>query len=123
MLPLKSDHEDMRFHCVEALQKCYKELEDCSPMTSPQRLGENARRHLLLWTVLKQECQDPLLWCLYPKHHLFLHTAEGAATNPRLEWNYGDESEIGAAVKVAAGCNVAHLCTSTGHVFILLENH
>ena len=42
-------------------------------------------------------------------HHLFIHVAEGAVTNPRDEWNYGDEAEIGVAAKHAAASKVAHL--------------
>ena len=100
---------------LEMLSKCFplksvlQRAGGLEPDDITSVAAENARRHLLLWTVLKQECQDPLLWCLYPKHHLFLHTVEGAASTPRLEWNSGDESEIGAAVKVAVGCKVAHL--------------
>ena len=110
-----SEHNRNRFHCVAALNDCYTEMEDWCPKTSPRNLGGHARRHLILWANLCAEAEnsdDPLLWRLYPKHHLLLHCAEKSATNPRLELNYSDESEIGHGVKVAAKCNVNHLPTS-----------
>ena len=107
--PVDTVHERSRFHCVEALNLCYKEMEDWQASTSPERLGQLARRHLLLWAELQQECEGTNTWALYPKHHMFLHCAESSSTNPRLEWNYGDESEIGAAALVVGAVNVASL--------------
>ena len=100
---------EFRLQCLEALHACYKEMEEWCPRTSPSSLGEHCRRHLLLWAALKEAVDDPWLWCFYPKHHLLLHCAEQSTTNPRLEWNDADESEIGAAVLVAQGCNVNHI--------------
>ena len=110
--PLESEHQQTRFHCVSAIHEAYREMEQWDPRTSPSRLGDCARRHLILWAALKEGCDDPLRWCLYPKHHMWLHCAEQCATNPRLEWNYSDESEIGHATRVAAGCNVLKLAVS-----------
>ena len=109
---MESDHAANRFHCVQALHECYQEMEAWDPRSSPARLGVLARRHLLLWATLKAETTDPLMWCLYPKHHLWLHTAEQSPTNPRLEWNYSDESEIGTAVGAAKGCNVRYVAAA-----------
>ena len=50
--PVDTVHERNRFHCVEALHLCYKEMEDWQASTSPERLGQLARRHLLLWAEL-----------------------------------------------------------------------
>ena len=106
---IEAAHRRLRFQCVDALHKCYVELDSWCPEQSPHRLAKHARQHLLLCVELRTESTDPLLWNLYPKHHLFAHVAEGAITNPRLEWNYADESEIGAAVKQAQVTNVQHL--------------
>ena len=41
---------------------------------------------------------------MYPKHHLFIHVTEQQiclSGNPRLHWCYGDESEIGIAVRIS----------------------
>ena len=48
----------------------------------------------------------------YPKHHLFVHVCEHTQTtgiNPKLEWCYGDESEIGEAAALAKRCHANHL--------------
>ena len=95
-----------------AMLEAYKEMEAWGPQTSPSRLGDCARRCLILWASLKDACADPQMWCLYPKHHMWLHCAEMCTTNPRLEWNYSDESEIGAATHLAAKCNVLKLPVS-----------
>ena len=108
---LQSDHEQLRYQCVDALHRCYVELQDWSPQDSPYRLARHGRQHLLLYVSLRSECDDELLWSLYPKHHLFIHLVEGAVTNPRLEWNYSDESEIGVAKTAASTANVAHIAT------------
>ena len=110
--PVDTEHAQTRLHCLEALQACYREMIEWNPQTSPSSLGQHCRRHLLLWAALKEATDDPWLWCFYPKHHLLLHAAEQSTTNPMLEWNYADESEIGAAVLVAKGCNVNHIATS-----------
>ena len=107
--PLVSPHEQTRYQCLAALHRCYMELGTWTPKSSPERLCRNARQHLLLYCQLRAEATNDLLWCLFPKHHLFIHLAEAAVTNPRPEWNYADESEIGEAAKQAAKTNVAHL--------------
>ena len=106
---IETAHDRLRYHCVDALYRCYAELETWCPEQSPHRLAKHARQHLLLFVELRKQCTDPLLWNLYPKHHLFAHVAESAITNPRLEWNYADESEIGSAVGQARVTNVQHL--------------
>ena len=108
---LETPHEILRFQCVDALYKCYQELDDWVPSESPHRLGVLARQHLLLYSRLCAESAGDLVWNLFPKHHLFAHVAEGAVVNPRLEWNYGDEAEIGTAVGLAKATNLAYLPT------------
>ena len=86
-------------------------MADWDQGSSPHRFSTFVRQHLLLLCELRAESKDPRAWALYPKHHLLIHIAEGAIVNPRLEWNYGDESEIGSAVALAANTNVVHLAT------------
>ena len=42
-------------------------------------------------------------WAFLPKHHFWLHLCEQCSCNPKLEWNYGDEGEIGQAAAFARG--------------------
>ena len=105
----ESDIERQRLNCLAALCSCYDVMADWDVSTSPQQLATFAKRHLLLYKELGRSCDDPLMWGLYPKHHLFLHLAEGAVTNPRLEWNYSEESEIGSAVIHAKAVNKKHV--------------
>ena len=91
------------------MRDAYREMEAWDPMTSTSRLGHYARRCLIIWAAIKADCPDPAMWCLYPKHHMWLHCAEMCTTNPRQEWTYADESETGVAVKLAARCNVLKL--------------
>ena len=105
----ESDIERQRLNCLAALCSCYDVMADWDVSTSPQQLATFAKRHLLLYIELGRSCDDPLMWGLYPKHHLFLHLAEGAVTNPRLEWNYSEESEIGSAVIHARAVNKKHV--------------
>ena len=106
-----SSHEAFRFQCVDALWRCYTEMEQWDPDYSPSRLSQAARQHLLLYCELNKETGDQNLWRLYPKHHLFVDLAEESTCNPRMEWNYSDESAIGLAVKQAASCNANYICT------------
>ena len=112
--PLDTEHQQARCHCVAAIWEAYREMEMevWDPRTSPSKLGDCARRCLILWAALKDACPEPAMWCFYPKHHMWLHCAEMCTTNPRLEWNYADESEIGRAVLLAAKCNVLKLPVS-----------
>jgi len=101
-------HARLRLQCVDALLKCYHLLDNWA-QDSPVALARAAREHLLLLAELRSTCHDDLRWCLYPKHHIFIHLAEGATSNPRAEWNYGDESEIGEAVKLASRVSPTHI--------------
>jgi len=107
--PHDDDHTNRRLKCVEALKKCYDELDAWVPHESPHRLGLSARQHLMLYRALRDNCPRERLWNMYPKHHILVHLAEGAVANPRLEWNYNDEAEIGAAVKQAQRVHKDHL--------------
>ena len=106
---------------MQELCACYDEFRSWKEGgVSRAILLGHARRHCLLYRELAKAAQasDPwtLFWKLYPKHHLFLHCAD-TDVNPRLEWNYRDESEIGDAVDVATACNPAHLHTAVIHKY------
>ena len=92
------------------MNACYLEMEDWGP-TSPQSLAGFARKHLLLYKELHLTSPAASLWQFVPKHHLWLHCAEITSTNPRVEWNYCDEDEIGSAVVIGTQVNPAHVHT------------
>jgi hypothetical protein len=47
-------------------------------------------------------CPYDTFYRVYPKMHLMSHVVESSPDNPRDEWTYLDESEIGDAATVAA---------------------
>ena len=108
-IEMESAHAQLRFQCVDAMDKCYKELDAWDDAASPLRLQRFGRMHLMLYGELNKEAgRARLLWLYYPKHHLFAHCTI-SQTNPKLLWAYGFESEIGEAVLMTKGCNPAHL--------------
>jgi hypothetical protein len=109
--PLQSPHEHLRFQCVDAMHKVYLELSNWVDGVSAARLGHFGRQHLILYSELAKRTSDDRCWHLYPKHHQFIHVVESARVNPKLEWNYADEDEIGTAADVARGCHPSYICT------------
>ena len=108
-----TQHARGRLHCVDALLSCYRVLDEWNSTASPaQELVRAGRRFLILLRELHDSCPDARRWRLYPKHHLFVHLIEGAVINPRDEWNYGDESEIGDAVNMSKFTSAKHLATA-----------
>ena len=107
-----SAHALLRFQCVDALYRCYQEMDQWDTAKSPARLAQAARQHLLLYCELRMSATKENSWQLFPKHHLFIHLAEECVGNPRLEWNYLDESAIGEAAKMASSCNTRHIPTN-----------
>ena len=97
--PLTTDHALLRFRCVDALYAIYQLMNHWDAATSPNQFRHLVVRHLLLYAELSRQSVDDLLWRIYPKHHLFAHML--GSQNPKLEWCYAMESEIGKAVKVA----------------------
>ena len=75
-------------------------------------LARAGRRYLILCRALCEQSPDPLRWHMYPIHHVVVHLIEAAMVNPRDEWNYGDESEIGDAVKLARRSSARHMATA-----------
>ena len=91
------------YNCISQLAKAYEIMENWSSATAGD-LASHGRKYLLLCKLLRDSSTDPLVWRMYPKHHLALHCFE-TVTNPRTLWNYGDESAIGKAVQIAKKAN------------------
>jgi hypothetical protein len=109
---LDTPRAKVRLHCVEALLRCYRELDQWQDGgVSCHRLLTSARQHLLLYVELNKG-SAPHMWQLYPKHHQFIHVVESTRCNPKLEWNYSDEDEIGRAAKQAAVSNTLFVETA-----------
>ena len=97
---LDTDHKLLRFQCAKALNNIYEEFKNWSSFESPDRIRTWSRQHIILFRRLCDTSKDEMMWCMFPKHHLFLHAADVIVTNPSLEWNYSEESEIFAVVKL-----------------------
>ena len=90
--PAGSPRERVMVGCVETLCDIYKELNTWDTTTSPPRVASLARRHVILLRELHDTSDDTDLWCIYPKHHMFVHLCESTQqtrVNPQLEWCYG----------------------------------
>ena len=98
--------------CVETQCDIYKEHKTWDTTASPPRVESLARRHVVLLRKLHDTSDDEDLWCIYPKHHMFVHShksTQQTRVNPQLEWCYGDESEIGVAVSLAKSSHASHI--------------
>ena len=102
-------YKQLRLDCVSALKKIYEEMNSWDSATSPLRLGELARTHLILYGELGRQQIEENLWCFAPKHHLFIHCAESTRVNPKQEWCYSDEDEIGKCAALARSCNPLYI--------------
>lgn len=107
-----TQHAALRYQCSKHLLDCFELLDNWVDGTSQRKLGEHGRKHLLLWKELRNEATDDNMWAEYPKHHLMLHIVEHARVNPKAEWNYGDENEIGKAAQLHTQCNVRYSNTT-----------
>lgn len=97
-----SPHARLRLTCAAELCFVYQELEQWEDGgVSSARLALHGRRHLLAYAELCKQSANKKRWQMYPKHHLFCHVVEEARRNPRLDWCYSDEAEIGTAVELA----------------------
>jgi hypothetical protein len=110
--PLESDHERLRYQCLDSLHDVYLQLNNwVAGGPSAVKIGQHGRKHLLLYSELSKRSANPLLWRLYPKHHQFVHVVESARVNPKLEWNYAEEDAIGNAAELARACHPLYVCT------------
>ena len=114
--PRSSEHDVMRFNCVELLARAYSEMELWSS-ESRTRIGQLGRQHVTLYAELAREqlsraAGEWVMWRLYPKHHLFAHLLESQICtydSPRASWCYADEGEIGKCVAIAEAVHVKTL--------------
>ena len=126
LMPLESDHAQQRFLIVKHLSSMYRHLQSGEGIPSLLEAASCCKRALILWSELRRADIDPnnphgwqhrgfFLWKMYPKHHLLQHVVEDQVLvtgNPVDHWCYADESEIGAAVCLAATLHVKCLHTS-----------
>ena len=102
-------YEELRYQCYLAIHRCYEEMNAWAPGgESTCRLGKYVRQHITLYIALQEHVGVPTRWHLVPKHHLLLHLGEQALTNPRDEWCYADESEVGICARISKTSNVQH---------------
>jgi hypothetical protein len=120
LIPLDTDHAQQRFLIVKHFCSMYKHLMSGVGLGSLLEAAASCKRALILWGELRQADIDPnnpngwqhrgfFLWKMYPKHHILVHLLEDqmiASGNPVHHWCYADESEIGAAVDLAATLQV-----------------
>ena len=110
---MQSAHATLRYQCVNALCLVYAEMDRWQDggeiFLCSARWG---RKHLVLYAELSSNSDCSNSWHMYPKHHLFVHVMECCRVNPKLEWNYKDESEIGDAANMAAcAANSSWICS------------
>ena len=106
--PAESPREKLREDMIEALAMAYDVMdpEYWDDESSPLELSRWGHRHLSLYHDLSHDalinlCIYGTFWNIYPKHHLCCHIFGESQTNPRDEWNYEDESEIGKCSQAA----------------------
>ena len=110
-----TEHQHLRYNCVSALVQVYEEMEVDTwkdDGSSSFKIADWGRQHLLLYVELNIASGSELKWRLYPKHHLFDHSVGKCTVNPRLEWNYADEAEMGVSAVMASVSNQEYLETA-----------
>ena len=107
-----TDHTRFRINCVSAIVRVCDQIADWKDGgVSSVVVSDWGRRHLILYKQLSDEADSDRYWCLFPKHHMFAHVADRCTVNPKLDWNYLDESVIGLGAVVAGVSNQEHLET------------
>ena len=97
-----SSYQLLRIEVLDTLCKCYTLFQNWEGISSTHQLTRLARRHVMLYQEMHRMTADKLCFVVQPKHHIMLHLAENSWSNPATEWCYGDESQIGKAVKVVS---------------------
>ena len=106
------EHSNLIYLCLGALNDCYLELQNWDDGVSSAKLATFGRRHVMLFGELSKVSDSDRLWCLQPKHHIFVHLCEDSDINPRLEWNYADEDAIGIAASQSSHVNIPYFSTA-----------
>ena len=104
-IPRNSDRAEQRFQCLHNFDQMYGEMFNWTDK-SADRAASFGRRALLLYVELHKNTlhRCKTCWHYIPKMHLMVHVLEdqtATSGNPTESWCYLDESEIGAARKVA----------------------
>jgi len=113
LFPRTTNHEIIRYSCVELLVLIYKEMYNWTS-ESASHIATLGRKHCILYARLSidmhESGQNPdfLFWRCTPKMHLFCHLIE-QGVNPKTYWAYCDESEIGHATRMAERVHVRTL--------------
>ena len=100
------------FHCLDALNDCYVELNRWVDGESGGKLAAHGRKHVLLFGELCKESTDYGYWQLQPKHHISIHLVENSKTNPKKELNYMDEDAIGHGARQARWQDIPNFNTA-----------
>ena len=100
--------------CSDNLKLCYSLLDNWFDGAGVF-MAEHGRKFFLGYCELSKMAlvheAEPLHWRIYPKFHLWLHLCE-SGVNPKLLWNYMDESEIGRCAELAEGMHARTLSTA-----------
>ena len=100
--------------CSDNLKLCYSLLDNWFDGAGVF-MAEHGRKFFLGYCELSKMAlvheAGPVHWRIYPKFHLWLHLCE-SGVNPKLLWNYMDESEIGRCAELAEGMHARTLSTA-----------
>ena len=114
--PPTCEWENQRNIAIVLLCDIYSEMEpdNWKPVISKQFIVAQYHRfyHLYLEVnryMRENVCRFGTRYHLTPKFHLLIHIFEDAAGNPRDEWCYTDESEIGACAEMAGNLHANSL--------------
>ena len=114
--PAKCEFSDAREKCVCKLERIYNEMipENWNRETSKPRIIKWYRQFYNLYLelyshCLQTRCEYGTYYRVYPKFHLLGHVFEESPDNPRDEWCYLDENEIGDCANCAESLNAHNL--------------
>ena len=105
--PRETEHQKLRFNCVQELANLYKIVMAWDDDVSSQAVDAARRFHIYYAELNKASCAargDLMVWRFVPKFHLLHHCCESIATFGSIifHWCYADERSIGRAAKLAA---------------------
>ena len=107
----QSAHATLRYQCVNALCLVCAQMDRWQDGGGvPFCIARWGRKHIMLYAELSSNSDCSNSWHMYPKHHVVVHVVECCRVNPKLEWNYKDESEIGDVAHMACIANYSWIC-------------
>ncbi len=114
-LPPRSSHEHMAYTCLHNLVQMYDVLKHWADGSGPAAASHGRRSLVVYGELFKASLEERgnntqgyMRWRVVPKMHLLQHILEDQVFTmgcARDAWCPLDESEIGAAVKVAESCH------------------